>query len=100
MPFFTADHLVGALKYLPEHTHPSLVSFLAMLKAQVPASSQPTKSFGSTQETDLMRAYFAPAGEKGARPWYVPFGPQKEGGTNWKPRTYGGASLQRMRTGS
>jgi 5-methylcytosine-specific restriction enzyme B len=99
MPYFTAAHISHALSYLPEHTHPSLVSFLAMLKAQVPVSTTPSKAFGSMQERELMQAYFRPEGGPADRPWYVPFGPPREGHTNWKPKVYAGTSLQRMRKG-
>jgi 5-methylcytosine-specific restriction protein B len=99
MPYFTAAHVSHALAYLPEHTHQSLVSFLGMLKAEVPISATPSKVFGSVQETALMRAYFRPEGGSPNRPWYVPFGRQIEGGTHWKPKVYAGTSLQRMRKG-
>lgn len=99
MPYFTAAHVTHALGYLPGRTHPSLISFLGMLKAQVPVSSTPSKAFGSVQETELMRDYFRPEGGPPDRPWYVPFGPPREGVTNWKPKEYAGKSLQRMRTG-
>lgn len=99
MPFFTAAHVSLALEHLPSRTHPSLVSFLGMVKADVPISATPSKAFGSAQETDLMRQYFHPVGGPTDRPWYVPFGAPKEGSTNWKPKAYAGTSLQRMRTG-
>jgi 5-methylcytosine-specific restriction protein B len=99
MPFFSADHLTHALSYLPEHSHPSLVSLLAIMKSGVPLSAAPSKAFGSAQENELMRAYFRPEGGPTDRPWYVPFGPRKEDQTNWKPKVYAGTSLQRMRTG-
>jgi 5-methylcytosine-specific restriction enzyme B len=98
MPFFTAAHISQALAYLPDHTHPSLVSFLAMLKAEVPVAAVPSKAFGSAQENDLMRSYFRPEGGPTERPWYVPFGPEKEGGTHWKVKGVAGKTLQRMRT--
>lgn len=99
MPFFTSAHVSHALDHLPSRTHPSLVSFLGMLKADVPISATPSKAFGSAQETDLMRQYCHPEGGPADRPWYVPFGAPKEGSTNWKPKAYAGTSLQRMRTG-
>jgi 5-methylcytosine-specific restriction enzyme B len=99
MPFFTAAHISQALAYLPDHTHPSLVSFLVMLKAEAPVAAVPSKAFGSAQENDLMRSYFRPEGGPTDRPWYVPFGPEKEGGTHWKVKDVAGKSLQRMRTG-
>lgn len=99
MPFFTADHISHALQTLPARTHPSLVSFLAMLKANVPVSETPSQAFGSAQESSLLRDYFQPEKGPSDRPWYVPFGASKEGHTNWKPKNYAGTSLQRMRTG-
>lgn len=98
MPYFTAAHVSHALDYLPGHAHASLLSFLGMLKAQVPISPTPSQAFGSVQETDLMRDYFRPEGGPPDRPWYVPFG-EREGLINWKPKEYAGKSLQRMRTG-
>ncbi len=99
MPYFTAAHVSHALGYLPGRTHPSLVSFLGMLKAEVSISPTPSKAFGSVQETDLMRDYFRPEGGPPDRPWYVPFGAQRDGVSNWKVRDNAGKSLQRMRTG-
>lgn len=99
MPFFTADHLAHTLSYLPSRTHPSLVSFLAMLKEKVPIADAPSQAFGSKQERVLLRDYFSPEGGPTDRPWYVPFGPPRAGDSNWKPKGYGGTSLQRMRTG-
>ena len=46
MPYFTAAHVSHALKELPERTHASLVSFLAMLRNNVPVSATPSKAFG------------------------------------------------------
>jgi 5-methylcytosine-specific restriction protein B len=97
MAFFTAGHLSHALAYLPEHSHATLVSLLAMMRSGVPLSATPSKAFGSPQENELMSIYFSPAGGPRNRPWYVPFGAEKEGSTNWKPRRYAGTSLQRMR---
>jgi 5-methylcytosine-specific restriction protein B len=99
MPFFTADHVQQALVYLPDSTHPSLLSFLAMLRNNVPVSATPVAPFGSVQETALMNAYFEPVGSPVDRPFYIPFGPQKAGDTFWRPRSHGGTSLQRQRTG-
>jgi len=99
MPFVTADHISRALSYFPEHSHPSLISLLAMMKSGVPLSATPSKAFGSAQENELMSAYFRPEGGPPDRPWYVPFGQRKEDLTDWKPRFYAGTSLQRMRTG-
>ena len=97
MPYFTAAHISHALERLPGQTHPSLVSFLAMLRDGVPLSSNPSKAFGSAQETQLLTDYFRPPGGSPDRPWYVPFGKLIAGGTHWKPKQYAGTSLQRMR---
>lgn len=97
MPFFTAEHVAHALTHLPDSTHPSLISLLAMLRAEVPVSATPSAQFGSAQERQLMLDYFAPEGGPTDRPFYVPFGPPRAGSTNWKPKDYGGKGLQRMR---
>ncbi len=99
MPFFTADHVRHALSVLPAQTHPSLVSFLAMVRDNVPLSVTPSKAFGSAQEKALLKDFFCPEGGPPARPWYVPFGKPIAGSTFWKPKEYAGTSLQRMRTG-
>jgi MoxR-like ATPase len=98
MAFFRADHIRLSLQYLPDHTHPSLVTFLAMLRAGVPAKdSAKSVSFGSEQEHSLLRDYFSPPGGTEARPFYVPFDRTKKGISRWKVRSVGGTSLQRMR---
>ncbi|WP_445219338.1 AAA family ATPase [Bradyrhizobium sp. Pa8] len=99
MPYFTQDHISHALEVLPEQTHQSLISFLAMLRDGVPISPTPSKTFGSAQETSLLRDYFQPSGGSSARPWYVPFGKAIAGLTPWRPKHHAGTSLQRMRTG-
>lgn len=68
-----------------------------MLREKVPISETPSKAFGSSQETALLRDYFKPEGGPPKRPWYVPFGQPASGVSNWKPKTHGGTSLQRMR---
>jgi len=98
MPFFRADHIRLSLQYLPDHTHPSLVTFLAMLRAGVPAKDSVVGvPFGSEQEHALLRDYFAPPGGTEARPFYVPFDRSRRGISRWKVRNVGGTSLQRMR---
>lgn len=99
MPYFTQDHISHALEVLPDQTHQSLVSFLAMLRDEVPLSPTPSKTFGSAQETSLLKDYFQPPGGSSARPWYVPFGKAIAGLTPWRPKQHAGTSLQRMRTG-
>jgi 5-methylcytosine-specific restriction protein B len=97
MPYFTEEHVSHALKVLPGQTHPSLVSFLAMLRNKVPIASIPTEAFGSAQETELLKDYFCPLGGPSDRPWYVPFGKAVAGQTPWRPKHHAGTSLQRMR---
>jgi 5-methylcytosine-specific restriction protein B len=98
MPYFNADHIRLALQYLSDHTHPSLVTFLAMLRSKVPAKdTNPGISFGSDQEHTLLRDYFAAPGGTEARPFYVPFDKTRKKISRWKVRTVGGTSLQRMR---
>lgn len=99
MSFLNTDHIRLALAYLPENTHPSLISFLAMLRSNVPVSPSPSAPFGGTQETELLADYFAPKGGSPERPFYVPFGSPRANSTFWKPRDHGGSSLQRQRTG-
>lgn len=100
MPYFTAEHIKLALQYLPDRTHPSLVSFLAMLRAGVPhTDGSPGIPFGSEHEHALLRDYFSPPGGTEERPFYVPFDKSKRGISRWKVRLVGGTSLQRMREG-
>jgi 5-methylcytosine-specific restriction enzyme B len=99
MPYFTSEHLAHALKVLPEQTHQSLVSFLAMLRKALPVSNTPSQVFGSAQESELLEDYFRPLGGLTDRPWYLPFGKLAAGLSPWKPKNYPGTSLQRMRTG-
>jgi 5-methylcytosine-specific restriction enzyme B len=92
MPFFTADHVRQALVYLPDSTHPrSSASWRCWEQClRVGNSGHP---FGSMQETELMRDYFASEGGPPERLFYVPFGPQKANSTFWKPRENAGKSL-------
>lgn len=99
MPYFNDQHLSRALAYLPEHTHQSLLSFLAMLRKKVPVSNTPSQAFGSSQERELFDDYFRPLGGPNDRPWYLPFGKLASGDPPWKETKYAGSSLQRMRTG-
>jgi len=89
MPYFTSQHVTHALSYLPDSTHPALISVLAMLKAKVPLSESPSESFGSTQERGLLAAYFEPAGGPADRPYYVPFGSPKQGRPTSSPASCG-----------
>ncbi|UPJ50387.1 AAA family ATPase [Bradyrhizobium sp. 200] len=98
MSYFNAEHIRLALQYLPDHTHPSLVTFLAMLRTKVPSKdSDPSVNFGSDQEHVLLRDYFSAPGATEERPFYVPFDKSKEGVSRWKVKDVGGKSLQRMR---
>lgn len=98
MPFCTLDHVRAALSYMAEHTHPSLMSVLAMLRQNVPASDDPNDAvpFGSTVERRLMDDCFQPQGGPEDRPYFVPFGPGR-GYSHWRDRNYAGRSLQRQR---
>jgi 5-methylcytosine-specific restriction protein B len=98
MPFMTVEHVRAALHYMADHTHPALMSVLAMLRNKVPASDNPDDSvpFGSTVERRLMEDYFKPPGGPEDRPFFMPFGPGG-GYTHWRDRNYAGRSLQRQR---
>jgi hypothetical protein len=100
MPFFALDHIRLALDYFqkPDHTHPTLMSVLAMLRKNVPASNDPNDAvaFGSTDERRLMEDYFKPVGGPEDRPYFVGFG-TGYGVTHWRDRNYAGKSLQRQR---
>jgi hypothetical protein len=98
MPFFAREHIRLALQYLPDHTHPSLLSLLTMFRMHVPAAGVAgAVPFGSADEHELLDAYFRPAGGTEERPWYLPFGKPRPGSPHWKTHDYGGSSLQRMR---
>lgn len=99
MPYFTEDHVRKALELLPERTHVSLVTFLAMLKSDVPATdTAELVPYGSEQENAVLNVYFRPPGGTAERPYYVPFGPHRTGIPRWKTADYSGSALQGMRT--
>ena len=99
MPFFSLDHIRAALKYLPDHTHPALMSLLAMLRHGVPStsSSEAAIPFGSTIERGLMDDYFKPKGGPEHRPYFLLFGPGGYGYSHWRDREYPGRTLQVQR---
>src|SRR4051794_40283375 len=101
MACLTEGHVEHALAYLCDSTHPSLVSFLALLGREPPIEGTPGAAapaeFGGPEEHVLLAEYFQPEGGTTERPYYVPFGPGRAGDPRWKPRTYGCTSLQRMR---
>lgn len=101
MPFFTPEHVRIALEYLAESSHPSLVSFLAMTRNEVPVQAPGIDGveFGGAQENEVLRAYFVPGNGSTEQPFYVPFGPNRRGQTHWRPRAHAGTTLQRMRSG-
>lgn len=100
MPFFAPEHLQNSLQRLPDVTHPALVTFLAVLRTNIPMSdTAELVPYGVEQENPLLKDYFAPSGGSNERPYYVPFGPSKKKQPRWKPNDYSGTSLQRMRTG-
>lgn len=100
MPYFSLEHVRIAVEYLQKtnHTHPVLMSVLAMLRADVPSTDDPSQAvpFGSTVERRLMDDYFKPAGGPEERPYFLVFGTDS-GVTHWRNRDYGGKSLQRQR---
>jgi MoxR-like ATPase len=99
MPYFSAEHIRLSLQYLPDHTHPSLVTLLTMLRSGLPAKdSDPAVPFGGDDEQAFLREYFSAPGGTDARPFYVPFGRIKQGVSLWKVKDVGGKSLQRMRS--
>lgn len=98
MPYFSADQIERGLAYLTETGHQSLVSLLAMLRADVPVSengSQSTK-FGSQQENALLGEFFQPELGPSDKPYFVPFG-EAGGKPRWHDHSYAGSSLQRQR---
>jgi 5-methylcytosine-specific restriction protein B len=98
MPFFALDHVRAALEYMQEHTHQSMMSLLAMLRQNVPASDDPNDAvpFGSTVERNLMQDYFKPKGGPEDCPYFVPLGDSR-GHSHWRNGSYAGRSLQRQR---
>lgn len=98
MPFFALDHVRKALEYFPEHTHPALMSLLAMLRQNVPASADPDDavSFGSPIERRLMDDYFKPSGGPEEKPYFLVFG-TGYGYSHWRDREYPGRTLQVQR---
>ncbi len=99
MPFFALDHIRLALDYFqkPDHTHPALMSLLAMLRQNVPASGNPDDAipFGSPVERRLMDDYFKPAGGP-EKPYFLVFG-TGYGYSHWRDREYPGRTLQVQR---
>lgn len=100
MPYFTAEHVSISLAYLAENTHPSLVTFLAMIRAGVPRQVGGVAGvpFGSVQENDVLDNFFTAPGGTQDRPYYVPFGPTRANISRWKPYDVAGKGNQRMRT--
>lgn len=100
MPFFALDHVRLALDYFqkPDHTHPTLMSLLAMLRQNVPASGDPDDAiqFGSPVERRLMDDYFKPAGGPEKKPYFLVFG-TGYGYSHWRDRDYPGKTLQVQR---
>jgi MoxR-like ATPase len=98
MPYFSPEQIERGLAYLAETGHQSLVSLLAMLKAEVPVSDNGEQSakFGSQQENALMAEFFQPENGPADKPYYVPFG-DAGGKPRWHDEGYAGSSLQRQR---
>jgi 5-methylcytosine-specific restriction protein B len=98
MPYFTVDHVGKALDYCRDHTHPALLSLLAMLRHNVPASDNPEDaiSFGSPVERQLMDDYFKPSGGPESRPYFIAFG-SGYGYGHWRDVQYPGRTLSVQR---
>jgi hypothetical protein len=100
VPFFALDHIRLALDYFQkaDHTHPALMSLLAMLRQNVPASDNPDDAipFGSPVERRLMDDYFKPSGGPEKKPYFLVFG-TGYGYSHWRDREYPGRTLQVQR---
>lgn len=101
MAFFALDHVRLALDYFqkPDLTHPALMSLLAMLRQNVPASDNPDDAvpFGSPVERHLMDDYFKPVGGPEKKPYFLVFG-TGYGYSHWRDREYPGRTLQVQRS--
>lgn len=98
MPYFSSEQIELGLTHLTEIGHQSLVSLLAMLRSEVPVSSDGSTAinFGSQQENKLLEDFFRPDLGPEEKPYYVPFG-DAGGKTRWHDTSYAGRSLQRQR---
>ncbi|HDZ75674.1 MAG TPA: AAA family ATPase [Aurantimonas coralicida] len=98
MPFFTIDHVRIALDYTTTHTHPALLSFLALAAAGGVESADDslTVEGGATAEGALQRRHFMIDGGPEDNPYFKVFGPH-EGKSRWRRGDYPGKSLQRQR---
>ena len=98
MPYFSSEQIESALTYLADAGHQSLVSLLAMLKADVPVSADGAQAvkFGSQQENALLEDFFRPELGPDDKPYFVPFG-DAGGKPRWHDAGYAGSSLQRQR---
>lgn len=98
MSFVSIRQIEISLEYMFEHTHPALMSVLALARTGASISNDPSDAvkFGGGVERQLMEEYFRPAGGSPERPYYVPFG-EAQGKTRWREKKYPGSSLQRQR---
>jgi MoxR-like ATPase len=98
MTFISITHIEIALDYMFEHTHPALMSVLALARTGAAISNDPSDAvkFGGGIERQVMEEYFKPVGGSPDRPYYVPFG-EAQGKTRWREKKYPGSSLQRQR---
>lgn len=98
MAFISIGHIEIALEYMFEHTHPALMSVLALARTGAAISNDPADAvkFGGGIERQVMEEYFRPVGGSPDRPYYVPFG-EAQGKTRWREKKYPGSSLQRQR---
>jgi MoxR-like ATPase len=99
MPYFSEGHVQLALDYFSGHTHPTLLSLLAMLRHKVPASDDENDAvpFGSPVERKLMEDYFRPKGGPEERPYFLVFG-SDIGYSHWRDSNYPGRTLQVQRS--
>jgi len=66
--------------------------------ATTPATRRTGTVWGGTQEGQLLRDYFSPAGGSPDKPFCVPFGLKDDDSWYWKNSKYSGGTLQRART--
>ncbi len=99
MSFLTLEHVRISLGYMAKHTHPTLMSVLALSRSGGVESADSSASvpYGSVNERKLLTDYFSPIGGPEDRPYFVPFGSGR-GVTHWRDANYAGRSLQRQRT--
>jgi energy-coupling factor transporter ATP-binding protein EcfA2 len=88
--------MATALGVLPQFHAFFGITFLSMKKSGV-AVGNPI-AWGSTQEQEILDAFFRPPGARPGKPFYVPFGRENDEAGHWKNPKYSGGTLQRART--